>query len=207
MSRPITSVHVDIARFVLEVSEISADSAESLEKKIADWTRGLAKCLAMRDPSLHPYGAHLLSEVEQYRIAETERKRAKFSALSKESAESQPRTDQNRSDRAVNKKNKKEEGARAPARFTPPTLDEVRAYCTERKNSVDPEKWWHHYGSNGWRVGKNPMKSWKSAIITWEKNHVAHQGNPSGRGTQAERNARAAAENYGPVFNAEGEHD
>lgn len=54
-------------------------------------------------------------------------------------------------------------------RFTPPTADEVRAYCLERKNSVDAEKFIDHYSSNGWRVGKNPMKDWKAAVRTWER--------------------------------------
>lgn len=56
------------------------------------------------------------------------------------------------------------------SRFVPPTLDEVRAYCNERNNLVDPEAFIAFYQSNGWKVGKNPMKNWKSAIITWEKN-------------------------------------
>ena len=53
--------------------------------------------------------------------------------------------------------------------FVPPTLDEVEAYCNERKNSVIPEKWLSHYQANGWKVGKNPMKDWKAAIRTWEE--------------------------------------
>lgn len=55
------------------------------------------------------------------------------------------------------------------ARFAPPTLDEVRAYCRERKNSVDPERFMDYYQANGWRVGKNPMKDWKAAVRNWEK--------------------------------------
>lgn len=55
-------------------------------------------------------------------------------------------------------------------RFTPPTIDQVSEYCQARNNSVDPVKWYAYYVSNGWRVGKNPMKSWKAAIVTWEKN-------------------------------------
>jgi hypothetical protein len=54
--------------------------------------------------------------------------------------------------------------------FVVPTLGEVTAYCQERKNNVNPEKFIAHYESNGWKVGKNAMKSWKAAIIsTWEK--------------------------------------
>lgn len=53
--------------------------------------------------------------------------------------------------------------------FVPPTVEEVSAYCSERKNSVDPEAFVAFYRSKGWKVGKNPMKDWKSAVITWEK--------------------------------------
>ena len=55
-------------------------------------------------------------------------------------------------------------------RFTPPTLDDVKAYCAERKNSVDAERWFNYYTANGWMVGKNKMKDWKAAVRTWEKN-------------------------------------
>ncbi len=55
------------------------------------------------------------------------------------------------------------------SRFIPPTVEEVRAYCLERNNGVDPEKFVAHYTSNGWMVGKNHMKDWKAAVITWEK--------------------------------------
>jgi len=54
--------------------------------------------------------------------------------------------------------------------FQKPTLEEVREYCLERKNSVDPEKWFDFYESKGWMIGKNPMKSWQAAVRTWEKN-------------------------------------
>lgn len=55
-------------------------------------------------------------------------------------------------------------------RFTPPTIEEVRDYCQERRNHVDPQRFINHYSSNGWRVGKNPMKDWKAAVRNWEGN-------------------------------------
>jgi hypothetical protein len=55
-------------------------------------------------------------------------------------------------------------------RFVPPTLEEVRSYCQERKNNVNPEKFFDHYTSNGWMVGRNKMKDWKAAVRTWERN-------------------------------------
>lgn len=55
-------------------------------------------------------------------------------------------------------------------RFIPPTKEEVEAYCFERQNNVDAERFIDHYTSNGWLVGKNKMKDWKAAVRTWEKN-------------------------------------
>lgn len=54
-------------------------------------------------------------------------------------------------------------------RFAPPTLEEVKAYCTERGNSVDAQRFIDYYTSNGWKVGKNPMKDWKAAVRNWER--------------------------------------
>jgi hypothetical protein len=53
-------------------------------------------------------------------------------------------------------------------KFIPPTIEEVDAYCKERGNGVDVKKWHAHYTANGWKVGKNPMKNWRAAVITWE---------------------------------------
>ena len=57
------------------------------------------------------------------------------------------------------------------SRFTQPTLEEVQAYCVERGNGVDPQRFVDYYSSNGWKVGKNPMKDWKAAVRTWERNN------------------------------------
>lgn len=54
-------------------------------------------------------------------------------------------------------------------RFVKPTEDEVAAYCKERGNTIDAAAFVAFYDSNGWRVGKNPMKDWKAAVRTWEQ--------------------------------------
>ena len=54
-------------------------------------------------------------------------------------------------------------------RFSPPTADEVKAYCQERGNHVDPQRFVDFYTAKGWRVGNNPMKDWKAAVRTWEQ--------------------------------------
>lgn len=54
-------------------------------------------------------------------------------------------------------------------RFVPPTLEEVQAYIQEKGYSVDAESFIAFYQSKNWYVGKNKMKDWKAAILTWEK--------------------------------------
>jgi hypothetical protein len=60
-------------------------------------------------------------------------------------------------------------------RFVPPTVDEVRAYCRERQNGVDAERFIDYYTSNGWLVGRNRMKDWKAAVRTWERNNYGNK--------------------------------
>ena len=57
-------------------------------------------------------------------------------------------------------------------RFSKPSIEEVKAYCLERHNNVDAEHFYSYYESNGWRVGKNPMKDWKACVRTWERNGI-----------------------------------
>jgi hypothetical protein len=61
--------------------------------------------------------------------------------------------------------------------FTPPTIDEVKNYISEKGYSIDAEHFVAYYESNGWKVGKNKMKDWKAAIITWSKNDKQRTNN------------------------------
>lgn len=54
-------------------------------------------------------------------------------------------------------------------KFQKPSLEEIRSYCQERRNQVDPERFFNFYESKGWVVGKSPMKDWKAAVRTWEQ--------------------------------------
>jgi len=71
-------------------------------------------------------------------------------------------------DKEKDKAKEKDREKRASA-FTPPTVEEVRAYCQERHNDVNPEKWWDFYQSKNWMIGNNKMKDWKAAVRTWEQ--------------------------------------
>lgn len=65
-------------------------------------------------------------------------------------------------------------------RFIPPTIDEVKAYCIERGNTVDAERFIDYYTANGWQIGKNKMRDWKAAVRTWERNGIADTKPKSG---------------------------
>jgi len=69
-------------------------------------------------------------------------------------------------------------GAIAPNenQFTKPTINEISIYLSEKyptanKNAINTfsEKFWNHYENNGWKVGKNKMKSWILAFSSWNE--------------------------------------
>ena len=65
-------------------------------------------------------------------------------------------------------------------RFVKPTIEEVRAYCRDRGNTIDPEAFVAYYESKGWKVGTAPMRDWKAAVITWERRRKeSNNGNKS----------------------------
>lgn len=55
--------------------------------------------------------------------------------------------------------------------FIPPTVDEVRAYCQERRNTINAEQFVNYYEARGWELKPGQkMKDWKASIRTWESN-------------------------------------
>ncbi len=56
-----------------------------------------------------------------------------------------------------------------PARFSPPTVDEVASYCRDRQNDVNAQRFVDSYAAKGWKIGQTPMKDWKAAVRTWEQ--------------------------------------
>lgn len=64
----------------------------------------------------------------------------------------------------------------SPSRFQKPSVDDVKAYCIERSNSVDAERFVDFYSSKGWMVGRSPMKDWRAAVRGWEKDARAAPG-------------------------------
>lgn len=61
------------------------------------------------------------------------------------------------------------DGKKKRPRFTPPTSEEVRAYAEAKGLLVDAERFVDYYASNGWRVGRNPMRDWRATVRNWAR--------------------------------------
>lgn len=63
----------------------------------------------------------------------------------------------------------KEKPPKGGKKKVPPTLDEVRAYCLERRNGIDPQAFMDFYEARGWKYGQGrPVVDWKACVRTWE---------------------------------------
>lgn len=68
-------------------------------------------------------------------------------------------------------------GKKPKTGFSKPTIAQLRTEIKLKGFSVDAEKFFHYYESNGWMVGKTKMRNWKSALVTWNKNSRQFSGN------------------------------
>jgi hypothetical protein len=80
-------------------------------------------------------------------------------------------------------------------RFVKPTIQEIQAHILEKGYTFDAEAFYAFYESNGWKVGKNPMKNWKMACTTWAKNRKNNNNNVNyGRETITDKIRRTVEE-------------
>lgn len=78
---------------------------------------------------------------------------------------------------------------KAPAKsFNKPTLEVVKLQAAKSGLAeVEAIKFWNYYESNGWRVGRNPMKSWTHALTNWKSNVDARRYESRTVGTSGHR--------------------
>lgn len=83
-------------------------------------------------------------------------------------------------------KNKEQDGnyIYSASRFTPPSIEEVAAYCQSRQNGIDPQAFMNYYEAVGWMVGKSKMKDWRAAVRNWE---TRRKNDPSPQAPRPER--------------------
>ena len=77
------------------------------------------------------------------------------------------------------KRNSANNSTTAAQKFKKPTLEELKAYIAENKYTFSAEAFMDYYESNGWKVGRNPMKSWQATCRTWQRHELPSGGQGS----------------------------
>ena len=86
-------------------------------------------------------------------------------------------------------------------KFIPPTVEEIKVYCLERKNSVDAERFLDFYSAKGWMIGKNKVKDWKACIRTWERgDNNGRSANSNGNNVSCSGKREEKTPQYGKVY-------
>ena len=70
------------------------------------------------------------------------------------------------------KRNSANNSTTAAHKFVKPTLEELKAYIAENGYTFPAEAFMDYYESNGWKVGRNPMKSWQATCRTWQRHEL-----------------------------------
>ena len=73
--------------------------------------------------------------------------------------------------------------------FVKPTVEEIAAFCKEKKYTVNAQQFFNYYESNGWKIGRNSMKSWQAAVQNW---NTREKANNKAAGTMWENNSTDA---------------
>ena len=89
-------------------------------------------------------------------------------------------------------------------RFVAPSLDEVKDYCHERGNNIDPETFIDFYAAKGWKVGNQPMKDWKACVRTWEKRDRGRASPKEEKGKFDDIAAQLVRESMGDIYGGDG---
>lgn len=116
-----------------------------------------------------------VSEEVSEEVSETEKPESEEVSEEVSENEKAKQTNSTNSTNSTNNTNKR----KGCARMARPTLAEVREYIAENGYRVDAEAFMAYYDSVGWRIGNKPMKSWRSALTTWEL-----RDNPGGKAVQ-----------------------
>lgn len=72
--------------------------------------------------------------------------------------------------------------------FEKPTIEEIKQYCEERQNGINPIAFYNFYESKDWYIGKNKMKDFKACIRTWELRNKKESKEPNWMSNEVDSN-------------------
>lgn len=84
--------------------------------------------------------------------------------------------------------------------FVKPTVSDLITYVIEIKATVDAKTFYDYYESNGWRVGRNPMKDWRATVRQWQNRN--QQGSLYSNGTRPRHSAATREQANADAFAA-----
>jgi len=91
------------------------------------------------------------------------------------------------------------------SRFKKPPVDMVKTYASSIGFPINAERFVDYYETNGWKVGKNPMKSWQAAVRTWfsryKENNPGFTPKPVVSDAEKEKNRQARTDLKKGLFN------
>ena len=70
--------------------------------------------------------------------------------------------------------------------FVKPTVEEIAAYCKEKNYNINAQQFFNYYESNGWKIGRNAMKSWQATVQNW---NIRDKANNKAAGTMWANNS------------------
>ena len=123
-----------------------------------------------------------VSQVAEVAAVEAVEVAAEAKAASIKPAASEPAAEAQPAASELAAEAKAEPAAPQPAtrRRTPPmqrpTVWEVENFCrTQGLTLVDAQRFVDYYEANGWKVGRNPMRSWQAAARNWQRRELQYQ--------------------------------
>lgn len=155
-------IEPDIDGFGASLFEMARPVIDSNNKKYADGKKGGRP---PKKDSLEKEKS-VVSENENHRLS---KEKPKEKEKDKEKVKEKVKEKDKVNDKEKEKENVKGVVGEKRKRFTPPTPEEVMDYAFEKGLSIDAEKFCDYYESNGWKVGRNPMKDWRAAVRNWAK--------------------------------------
>ena len=134
------------------------------ESKVERLLKMFEKCGKVEQQTFTKYRLISITNYDMYQSSEQQ-------VNSKRTASEQQVNTNNNGNNGNNGNNKEK-----IARFTPPSLNQVTEYCLQKEFDMDASGFMDFYESNGWKVGKNPMKSWQAATRTWNSRNKLNGG-------------------------------
>lgn len=126
------------------------------------------------------HNARIDSEIKNYKSLSTKRKKAANKRWATSGKASRGDASALQVDCTSNAKQEPLTNNHKPLnKFIPPSVDDVKKYCLERKNGIDAQVFVDHYQANNWFRGKTKIKDWKACVRTWESNKKPSNGNGS----------------------------